>query len=52
MGSRTQLARWSGLGGIVYIVFVIVGLLVAKGTPSGSANPAEVSRLVLRQRSS
>jgi len=42
MGSRTRLARWAGLGGIVYVVLVIVGLVLAKGTPSSSANPAKV----------
>ena len=42
MGSRTQLARWAGLGGIVYVLLVIVGLVLLRGTPDGNANPAKV----------
>jgi hypothetical protein len=39
---RTQLARWAGLGGIVYVLAVIVYVLLVKDGPDGDAAPAEV----------
>lgn len=39
---RTGLARWSGLGGIVYVLAVIVGVLLVKGEPSSDADPTKV----------
>ena len=42
MTARTRLARWAGLGGIVYVVAVIIGVLLIKGSPNSDADPAKV----------
>lgn len=42
MAARTQLGRWAGLGGIIYVLAVIVGVLLIKDGPSADAPPAEV----------
>jgi hypothetical protein len=39
---QTQLARWASLGGIVYVVAVVVSFLLVKDGPDGDAPPAEV----------
>jgi hypothetical protein len=40
--SHTGLARWAGLGGIAYVVAVIIGVVLVSDGPDGDAPPAEV----------
>lgn len=40
--SGTGLARWAGLGGIAYVVAVVVGVVLISDGPDGDAPPAEV----------
>ena len=42
MAARTALARWAGLGGIVYVVAVVIGVLLVKDGPNSDADPAKV----------
>ena len=42
MGARSVLARWAGLGGIVYVVAVVILVLLVKDSPDGDAPPSEV----------
>ena len=43
VGKASGLERWAPLGGIVYVVLFIVGLIVAEsGQPAGDAAPAKV----------
>ena len=42
VAARTALARWAGLGGIVYVVAVIIGVLLIKDGPDSDAPPSEV----------
>jgi len=41
--SSADLARWAALGGILYVIFFIVGtILLFSGSPNGDAAPAKV----------
>src|SRR5438093_643059 len=41
--STAGLARWAALGGIVYVVLFVIGIIVMfNGEPNGDASPARV----------